>query len=1047
MAEDSRTVRVSGLPTDIDQERLMDKLSVHFLRSSNGGGEIDTVAISEKKPDSALVHFEDSTVAQRVIQHGQHILKVDGKEYKLSVSKYRPRLHPDKIILSITATVDYSQIPEGRSALTRLQQDHPDVELSCDLSKKFGRLRGAYSKVQPALAQLLGRNPDGLHSARLTGSGQPVNTPLLKDPIKNHKEGGDKQDFNPLASEEDFSLMVDADVFQYLQKRWGQEYQRIQSQYGVEVVDVTNEGLTTLFLSVVVGSEETLERIKRARKAISSLYQESEKKIFQTQLSKTDLNPRGGLRQAMETIGVQFPKLLLSDDDCNVYIVGDRVDVSEAKQFLLQEHSGGNKEDIASLLRFPSYPLSATEEHLAASSGITGQQRGHRSSKMYHLAAFPKDSGLTPLVDLPSPGPSSSGLTLVHDVRTEVASEDGNTSPSMRRKNDSVVRELHFRTTLTPSSGPGTAPKRTQSFCGAFQQGGPKTEEDSSALQPRTSSLSTQKDYQELYHAEMLVPTIMWHHMVEAYSTQVKALTLDVQIKDETPSNGVQTTISICGAEPSAMASCQQGLQQLIDSLATDFCVQELRLSELGITDPKDETLQACCTEVGQRFSKISVRVMKRSLYLLGSKRLCAQVGASLRDLFSGDGTQTDIKDAATPLTSVSCPSTSVSQPLAPALASTSTSGPSAFASHPLTSTSCPSTSALASTIVSSSSTSTSSPSISASCPSTSASHPFASRPSTSRPSASRPTTFTSHSSTSASSPSTSALASTAISSFSTSASTPVTYACRQINKGNEMQTQSVISTNARLSNHEDHSVTELLNGSVDQTATRTDQVTKDEWESPNVVDRHTQETCTKGRFNGTQSEPLQEPEPTRQAPVEGICMCGESGTSMSRTECGAVMCSECLDAVHIHCRVCHSGAKMVPAGIRGKITYSELNLSLPGHSKHTTIKITYLIPDGVQQESHPSPGKPFKGGMFEAFLPDCERSRKLLPRLEDAFRRGLTFTVIKKKGSKIAWDAIPHKTSLQGGRSGNGYPDSSYLKRLSDVLTSVGIGERAAKS
>ncbi|XP_061906052.1 serine-rich adhesin for platelets [Entelurus aequoreus] len=1037
MAEDSRTVRVSGLPTDIDQERLIDKLSVHFLRSSNGGGEIDTVAISENKPDCALVHFEDSTVAQRVIQHGQHILKVDGKEYKLSVSKYRPRLHPDKIILSITATLDYSQIPEGRSALTRLQQDHPDVELSCDLSKKIGRLRGAYSKVQPALAQLLGRNPEGLHSARLTGSGQPVNTPLLKDPIKNHKEGGDKQDFNPLASEEDFSLMVDADVFQYLQKRWGQEYQRIQSQYGVDVVDVTNEGLTTLFLSVVVGGEETLERIKRARTAISSLYQESEKKIFQTQLSKTDLNPRGGLRQAMETIGDQFPKLLLSDDDCNVYIVGDRVDVSEAKQFLLQEHSGGNKEDIASLLRFPSYPLSANEEHLAASSGITGQQRGHRSSKMYHLAACPKDSGLTPLVDLPSPGPSSSGLTLVHEVRTEVASEDCNTSPSMRRKNDSVVRELYFRTTLTPPSGPGTAPKRTESFSGAFQQGGQKTEEDSSALQPRTSSLSTQKEYQELYRAEMLVPTILWRHMVEAYSTQVKALTLDVQIKDETPSNGVQTAISISGAEPSAMASCQQGLQQLVDSLATDFCVQELRLSELGITDPEDETLQACCAEVGQRFSKISVRVMKRSLYLLGSKRLCAQVGASLRDLFCGDGTQTDIKDAATPLASASCPSTSVSQPLAPALASTSTSGPSAFASCPSTSTSCPSTSASASTIVSSSSTSTSSPSIPASCPLTSAS----------RPSTSCPTTFTSHPSTSASSPSTSALASTAISSFSTSASTPVTYACRQINNGNEMQTQSVISTKARISNHEDHSVTELLNGSVDQTATRTDQVTKGEWESSSVVDRHTQEMCTKGRVNGTRSERLQEPKPTRQAPVEGICICGESGASTSRTECGAFMCSECLDAVHIHCRVCHSGAKMVPAGIRGKITYSELDLSLPGHSKHATIKITYLIPDGVQQESHPSPGKPFKGGMFEAFLPDCERSRKLLPRLEDAFRRGLTFTVTKKKGSKVAWDAIPHKTNLLGGRSGNGYPDSSYLKHLSDVLTSVGIGERAAKS
>lgn len=71
-------------------------------------------------------------------------------------------------------------------------------------------------------------------------------------------------------------------------------------------------------------------------------------------------------------------------------------------------------------------------------------------------------------------------------------------------------------------------------------------------------------------------------------------------------------------------------------------------------------------------------------------------------------------------------------------------------------------------------------------------------------------------------------------------------------------------------------------------------------------------------------------------------------------------------------------------------------------------------------QDHHPSPGKPFQGGVFEAFLPDCDKSRNLLPRLEDAFRQGLTFTVTsKEKGSNVTWDAIPHKTSLQGGRSG----------------------------
>ncbi|XP_067334621.1 E3 ubiquitin-protein ligase DTX4 isoform X2 [Channa argus] len=103
------------------------------------------------------------------------------------------------------------------------------------------------------------------------------------------------------------------------------------------------------------------------------------------------------------------------------------------------------------------------------------------------------------------------------------------------------------------------------------------------------------------------------------------------------------------------------------------------------------------------------------------------------------------------------------------------------------------------------------------------------------------------------------------------------------------------------------------------------------------------------------------------------------------------------------------------------------------------------LHPD---KEGHPAPGKPFQGGTFEAYLPDCDKARKLLPRLETAFRQGLTFTVMSKETeARVTWDSIPHKTSLQGGKSGNGYPDSSYLIRLSEALTSQGIEEHPAIS
>lgn len=60
MAEQGRTVRVSGLPADVEENRLKDKLLIHFLRRRNGGGEVESVAIVGATPLCALVTFEES---------------------------------------------------------------------------------------------------------------------------------------------------------------------------------------------------------------------------------------------------------------------------------------------------------------------------------------------------------------------------------------------------------------------------------------------------------------------------------------------------------------------------------------------------------------------------------------------------------------------------------------------------------------------------------------------------------------------------------------------------------------------------------------------------------------------------------------------------------------------------------------------------------------------------------------------------------------------------------------------------------------------------
>ncbi|NXK67472.1 DTX3L ligase, partial [Sylvietta virens] len=83
-----------------------------------------------------------------------------------------------------------------------------------------------------------------------------------------------------------------------------------------------------------------------------------------------------------------------------------------------------------------------------------------------------------------------------------------------------------------------------------------------------------------------------------------------------------------------------------------------------------------------------------------------------------------------------------------------------------------------------------------------------------------------------------------------------------------------------------------------------------------------------------------------------------------------------------------------------------------------------------------PHPGQPYKGGNFCAFLPDNNEGLNIAKLLRKAFDRGLTFQIKSCNGEeRVTWGIIPHKTSMDGGKARNGYPDAQYLQEVSTVL------------
>ncbi|NXU67152.1 IN35 protein, partial [Horornis vulcanius] len=92
-----RTVRVQGFPAELPPDRAADKLTIHFLRSRNGGGDIAEVRVLSGSPPCALITFEAPEVAQRILKVKNHVLAIGRRRYPLEVTLHAAELSPDEV--------------------------------------------------------------------------------------------------------------------------------------------------------------------------------------------------------------------------------------------------------------------------------------------------------------------------------------------------------------------------------------------------------------------------------------------------------------------------------------------------------------------------------------------------------------------------------------------------------------------------------------------------------------------------------------------------------------------------------------------------------------------------------------------------------------------------------------------------------------------------------------------------------------------------------------------------------------------------------------
>ncbi|XP_011476222.1 uncharacterized protein LOC105354523 [Oryzias latipes] len=1059
MAEQGRTIRVKNLPTDIEHNRLKDKLFIHFLRQRNGGGEIDSVVID--RAGSALITFEDSGAAQRIIQRSQHTLEVDEKKYRVTATEHRERLEPDQVILSLTATVDCSLLPGGITALIDLSKSH-DVQANFTEVRNCYSLQGSYSAVQSALTQLLGHS-GGPESADKNSSdlsapsgSRSVQTPQMTHakvsedkPLKQRekhpngktsdgKSGGKDINENsrpdsaalqpPSTSAEESTLIMDADMFQYLHKLCRKEFQDILDRYNIEAVDATSQGLTTLLLKATEtkkGGEQ--DRLRRAKQAISQLYLDNERQICREQLSKRILF--GDLQKAMKVLSSKFPKLLLNEDEQNLYIIGSSSDISEAKYYLQVE--GGKKWKQAPGFLDPKTPVSpfAVEERspviarsaegshnkkLKLTLRSSEKEKKGETPKTYKLAARFKDSGIAGLGDRPPDFTtqtnsltskqaqirSSTGydvpaeIPVISDkefprVLSQNTGEDilfksrKTASPFMvetlsqsKDKIDSTPINSEYQLSPRLSSlsggfapsppGSGHSLRRASSFSGTPQEKSPKSSEDSSKLSVRGRSSS--------FSGKTEKPKQQVHSEEISEISQVMWL----HIKDAYKTRVEDLTSDI-----------QMKQRVSPDNRNLTLILTGADLSKVMLCKQR---LQKLVDSVRSDFSLKRVAVSDLGVSDMADENIQACL-SEIKNSFKK--VSVHILDQCFFLLG---PKEMCSQICATLL--------EVFKRDP-------------------------------------GQHHY------SYPSLGQSNSLDLHNNPQRIPETQTAKANWTHESLQWKTTYSSDYGRKEFANGSlhlspvtkEYISREKVSSPSvaeaqdnkrRRSPHGDVSVTsrDACTGSVNGTA-------------PRITEK--ERTAADTQRNGSRQmhtemeNPLDQHCSSQSNPV-GSCPCGEKMVSLARTKCGVIMCQKCLEKYHTRCRVCPE-TDLTPQNIQGKMKMSKLNMKLPGYNQYGVIKVTYSIPDGFQGESHPSPGKPFRGGTFEAFFPNCDTVQQLLPRLHKAFKKGLTFTVKgKETDAKVDWNCIPHKTSLCEGKAKGGYPDSNYLTHLTETLERYGI-------
>ncbi|XP_078260523.1 RNA-binding protein 43-like [Rhinoraja longicauda] len=339
-----RTIVVFGFPVDTFANIVMiDKLTIHFLRPRNGGGEVDSVIYPTDITGAAYVTFEKKEAVDSVLRHDQHLFedKQLKKKYPLKVSQN----HMD-VFLTTSVELDsltFEKSPELNNFLWEIISKSKILQVVTSrdgrrcVTGSFPALKELRKELHKKIAEFQGINfQDSTWKSGVSGFEEnrvkslSNNATGLTEPEKftAPPSYGDEVALNPGVLRDECTIMLDADIFTYIDKIGKKQYEGILRNNYVTAKPQNYNNI--IFLQLFeTGESRKQSQLIMAKQELELFISQMQKSLV---IEKMRLDGDGRINKPLmirEKIMQHFPKVFVRfADDC-VTLIGNQDDCKE----------------------------------------------------------------------------------------------------------------------------------------------------------------------------------------------------------------------------------------------------------------------------------------------------------------------------------------------------------------------------------------------------------------------------------------------------------------------------------------------------------------------------------------------------------------------------------------------------------------------------------------------------------------------------------------------------------------------------------------------